>query len=345
MKAIKRGKKWYVKIYDYTDTNGKQHFKDFSASTKAEAEYLAKEYALFKNEQNKTGGDMLFKVAVRKYIDERSNILSPSTVRTHRSKLKNFKIIDDIPLRRLKSDIVQRMVNEWALTLSPKSIKNLYGMITVVIGSYYPSLKLVVHLPKITPKTYSLPSESDLKAIINEFKDTEMILPIYLSAFGMMREGEISAFEKSDLEGNVLHVSKNMVMNDNHEWVIKSTKTTSSDRYVQLPDFVCEEIRKMPNETLGLTPKAIYGRFSRCLKRNNINHFRFHDLRHYCASFYHFAGVPDTYIMQQGGWRSDLVLKQVYRHSLDEHRKEVNNLAISKLESMFGNEDSSENFV
>lgn len=45
--------------------------------------------------------------------------------------------------------------------------------------------------------------------------------------------------------------------------------------------------------------------------------FRFHDLRHYCASIMHAIGIPDQYIMSRGGWSSDNVMKAVYRNVID----------------------------
>lgn len=55
-----------------------------------------------------------------------------------------------------------------------------------------------------------------------------------------------------------------------------------------------------------------------------LPHFRFHDLRHYSASIQHALGIPDAYIMQRGGWKNDGVLKQVYRHTLEEKTAEMN---------------------
>ena len=56
---------------------------------------------------------------------------------------------------------------------------------------------------------------------------------------------------------------------------------------------------------------------------NGVPHFRFHDLRHYQASILHAMGVPDKYIMQRGGWRTDNTLKNIYQHTFDKTTKEV----------------------
>jgi len=51
--------------------------------------------------------------------------------------------------------------------------------------------------------------------------------------------------------------------------------------------------------------------------------FRFHDLRHYQASILHAMGVPDKYIMERGGWKTDSTLKNIYQHTMDAKRQEV----------------------
>jgi integrase len=50
---------------------------------------------------------------------------------------------------------------------------------------------------------------------------------------------------------------------------------------------------------------------------------RFHDLRHMNASVMLQLGVPDKYAMERGGWSTDSTLKQVYQHTFDEKRNEI----------------------
>ena len=77
-------------------------------------------------------------------------------------------------------------------------------------------------------------------------------------------------------------------------------------------------------QIVTINPSQITNRFMRLMKKNNMPHFRFHDLRHYCASIQHALGIPDSYIMQRGGWGSDAVLKSVYRHTLENKENEMN---------------------
>lgn len=57
-------------------------------------------------------------------------------------------------------------------------------------------------------------------------------------------------------------------------------------------------------------------------------------LAHYCASIQHALGIPDAYIMQRGGWGSDTVFKNVYRHALSDQEVKMNSLANVHFEKM-----------
>ncbi len=91
----------------------------------------------------------------------------------------------------------------------------------------------------------------------------------------------------------------------------------------------------MKGRIVRLTPDSITNRFNRLLKRNGIPHFRFHDLRHYSASIQHALGIPDSYIMQRGGWGNDGTLKAVYRHVLEEQAKQMDHMANNYFSELY----------
>lgn len=100
------------------------------------------------------------------------------------------------------------------------------------------------------------------------------------------------------------------------------------------PQFVIDRINEIGHIT-NLNPHSITIMIQRVLDKNNIPHFRFHDLRHYSASIRHALGIPDAYIMADGGWCSDKVLKAVYRHAMSDSKKEMSDKANSHFESLF----------
>ena len=103
--------------------------------------------------------------------------------------------------------------------------------------------------------------------------------------------------------------------------VLKSPKTESSIRTVVMPDFVIQRISGIEGRIVKMHPEDISKRFAATIKELELPHFRFHDLRHYSASIMHAIGIPDQYIMKRGGWKTDAVLKSVYRNAIDDEDK------------------------
>ena len=58
-------------------------------------------------------------------------------------------------------------------------------------------------------------------------------------------------------------------------------------------------------------------------KTLGLPHFGVHRLRSYLASKAHSLGLPDSVILKLGGWKSDNVMKNIYRKALKEdlHRE------------------------
>ena len=157
-----------------------------------------------------------------------------------------------------------------------------------------------------------------------------------LGAFCMMRRGEICGLSMKDMDfkTNTIHVHHSLVIDDNKEWHLKAPKNSNSDRYVDAPDFVMNNIKQKGYIT-KLSPDNISSNFSRVLKRNTIPHFRFHDLRYYSASIRHALNIPDAYIMAEGGWKSDAILKSVYRHAMKDKKNEMQERAKSHFSKIY----------
>ena len=82
---------------------------------------------------------MLFKQAANKYVEDRTATASPSTLRGYRT------IINSLPLRLMqaklpdiKQPLIQSVINEMAVTRTPKTIRNIHGFIASVLKVYRP---------------------------------------------------------------------------------------------------------------------------------------------------------------------------------------------------------------
>ena len=322
-------------VYDYTDSNGKRKYKSFTAPTKKEAEYKASSYLMEKKEKL-TLPECTLQVAIENYCNLKNNVLSPATIREYRRMSNNYYgDLGKVKLKDITSDSVQAWVNGFAADHSPKTVKNAYGLISAVMDAFADDIRLKVTLPqKVQSKLY-VPSDSDIRAILDYFSenDKDMELAVYLAAFGTLRRSEICALTAEDVTGNAISINKAMVDKGNSEWVIKTTKTVSSTRVVEMPDFVIQKIPRT-GSIVNINPDKVTHRFESAFKKLNIKPFRFHDLRHYAASIMHAIGVPDQYIMQRGGWNSDRTLKAIYRGTIEEYTQKYTDMTLSHFDSM-----------
>ena len=328
---------WRCNVYDYTDENGKRIYKSFvskdSKKGKAKAELMAAEFVLNKNKQIRVQ-EKTFEDKMQQYIEKKEMVLSPSTIKGYsniqRMLLQNYPRFCSMITSDITNDDVQNVINSLVKSKSPKTVKNYYGLITAVIGK---EALLDTTLPQQVKPDLYIPTDEEIITLINAVKNTELEIPVLLGAFCLMRRGEICALKLSDIKGNVIHIKHSMVLGKDKMWYIKQPKTNSSDRFVEAPQFVVDRIKEVGHIT-NLNPHSLSIMFQRVLKRNDIKHFRFHDLRHYSASVRHALGIPDAYIMADGGWSTDNVLKAVYRHAMSDRRQSMSAKANSHFESL-----------
>ena len=267
---------------------------------------------------------------IKSYIDSKRNVLSPSSILTYERFLKVLS--DDFlkkKLNMLTQYDVQLEINRYAENHSPKSVKSLHGFIAAVTGLFRPQLVLRTTLPQQIRKERYLPSESDIKALLEHTKGTDDHIAIQLGILSL-RRSEICALELSDLKGNELHIHANMVWNA--RWIKKeSPKTDAGNRIIYLPDSLVDEIHEKGG-FFKYSPNKLNEHLQTYLKQLDVPSFRFHDLRHYFAS-YAATIMPEADAMALGGWKSDHVFKQIYRESMQEKRK---NSAKMLNDSIFG---------
>lgn len=322
---------WRCLVYDYTDSNGKRKYKSFTSNDtsnagKREAEFLAAEYAA--NKKNLLKSELTFGKALSAYIEDRESVLAVSTIREYkRSKRTDLSELENINIANITPEYIQEFINNQSKNKSPKTVRNIHGLISAVLKIYRPDLILNTSLPqRVLPKLY-IPTDNDIKILLDNIHDDDMMIAVLLAAFGPMRRSEICGLESTDIVDKVAHIQRAVVMDENGQWVDKTTKSVAGNRYIPLPDFVYECLKNRKGRIIHLKPNQISDRFIDIQNSSGLPHFRFHDLRHYCASIQHAMGIPDAYIMQRGGWSSDTVLKQVYRHALTDQAIKMNELA------------------
>ena len=231
---------WRCLVYSHTEKvldkktgimKDKRIYESFTSTIpgpagKRDAELQAAKFAADKERKNTVQNDMTFGEALDAYIKSREAVLSPKTIMEYRGIAKrNIKSLHEIKLRKLSQEDIQEAINHETLHHSPKTIRNIHGLISAVLGQYRPDIRLTTVLPKkVRPDLY-IPSDDEIQCLIQHVTGTDMELPILLAAFGPMRRGEISALTMDNISGNRVHVCQNMVLNEQRKWIIKQPKS------------------------------------------------------------------------------------------------------------------------
>jgi len=315
--ATKASKGRYKSTVFLGTLGGKRKYKVFYAETASEADLLALQYKFDKKEKSDPGRITIGE-AIDDYIAAKSNVLSPSTLRSYKSYRRNrFQNLMDYKVSDVSTIILQKAINKESSERSAKMVKNAYGLVILGIQFYRPDFTPKVTLPTERPIEYATPDGDHLKQIMDAAKGTWLELPILLSAWMSLRQSEIIGLKWEDVFEDYIYVRNARVYSENGI-VEKGTKTYSSIRKIPLPQYIKNLIDATPKDSQYIVDcpgKKITDAFVKMLRDNNIPHCRFHDLRHANASIMVMLGIPDRYAQTRGGWANGTTLSKRYQQT------------------------------
>lgn len=329
------------RLYIGMDATGKKQYKSFTAPTMRKAQQKADEWQ--SSHRGMSTENPTFSEAAALFLQNRSATLSPSTFAVYERTIRRFedlypmfcrtrvnsivpedvqRIINDLSTRTIDHYQLQKVGRHSERRVSPKTIANYYGLIRSVLGSQRVDVSDIL-LPQRQKTKLNIPENKTVTALLELIKGTELEAPVLLAAFGPMRRGEICALrmEDIDFQTDTVHVHRCLVRDADRQWVEKPPKTTAGDRYIVYPHYVTALIQER-GYVSKMTPDTLSTRFTRTLKRHGYEPFRFHDLRHFAASFQIALGIPPEYIMERGGWATGYTMQR-YVHALDAQRQQM----------------------
>lgn len=226
---------------------------------------------------------LTFQAAAEEYIESKRNVLSPSTIGGYINILGRLsdKILQE-NIHDIEPVDVQKEINRISKASSPKTVRNYHGFISAVLGMFCPNMKLNTTLPQKLKNEPYIPSDEEVRRVIEASKGTKFEVPIILACYGM-RRSEICALEAEDVDGDVVSIGKAKVQDENGAWVIKSTKTTASTRKIVIPAYIADIIRAQGYVYRG-NPCSITQFLEGAQDSLGMPRFSVHKLRHYFAS-------------------------------------------------------------
>lgn len=267
-----------------------------------------------------------FETAANEYCKLKKNVISVTTYREYMNtcdRLSNhFKTlyIDQITVLD-----IQHEINNLAKNKAPKTVRNYYGFIRSVIGTYREDFIIKIKLPQKQIKEVYIPSDEVMKKLFTESQircNGRYYIPIVLGCYGL-RRSEICALTAEDIQDNIVHISKAKVMDVDKKWIIKDLlKNDTSFRSVPIAEDIAKQIITQGYVYQG-HPNDITGFINDFCRENNIPTFSIHKLRHYFCSRLSSENIDVETIMKLGGWKTDHVMKTIYRHSVDDKVQEA----------------------
>ena len=334
---------WRVQAYIGVDIHGKKQYKSFTAGSKKEAELLALNYQISPGKSRKRE-KITLNQAVDEYIILKSNILSPSTIRGYRQIQRNsLSEIINLPIGKIDEDTIQHQINGNAAKYSSKSVKNQYGLISVVLKRYGVVLENVA-LPPKEKAAYSVPTIDDITKILEAIKGHPYELQFLCALWLGMRQSEIAGLKWENYNGKSILIKGAKVFDEKNKLVDRSiNKSFAGTREIFLSKYLIakfENIKRPKGFIFETTPRQISMAFSKLLADNALPHFRVHDLRHANASLMLYLNVPDKYAMERLGQNTANVLKNIYQHTYEKEKQRVDDMLNSFLENQISHEKS-----
>lgn len=325
--------------------NGKKVVKSFtvhpdqyngnSKKAKAQSELIAREWQL--SSVSSKGGEKTIGEAIEDYISDRSKVLSPSTITGYKRIKKQLLVIADLYISDIDTPQIQRLINDWSISITAKTIKNRIGFLMSVLDYSGCDKKFKLRYPMSSSKQIVSPDREDVAILIDSAPE-EFRPILYLAAFGGLRRGEIAALKQKDISRDMLMISVHAdLVEDDGKYFYKPYPKNGMSGTVQLPKFVIDSLpfSEDPEEyVFNLMPNIISKRYDKLKKKTGLP-FNFHSLRHYAASFRSDLSIPSKYIEEVGRWKNSKVMKQIYDNTLNSSRKKYTKMANDYIEEYF----------
>lgn len=322
-KPRQRGKRWYLELRK----EGVTVIED------TEAEAIAKAQAIragFIEASPKLRGATVLD-AVTEYIESRSAVLSPSTIRGYNT-IKRQRFTDTLMTRKISTlteKTVQDDVNAELLKgISAKTLNDAFSLIRKACLTKDKKLTVFegIALPQVQPNIPVMLTIEQLGVLINSLHESPCELPLLIALWLGLRRSEIFALEKSDFDFNAktITVHAALVPNTENKYTKKGTKTAASVRVFSCPDYILDKVKELPE---GRIYNHGHDYMSRCLHKlceaHGLPLIRVHDLRHLNASIMLLLNIQDKYSMERGGWSSKKTMKGRYQHTFDSEKQAV----------------------
>lgn len=306
-KARQRGQRWYLEL----------RREGVTVIEGTEAEAIARATAIRAGfiEAKAKHPPLTLRQALNNYIAERSNALSPSTVRGYEGIVRNaFPDIMDTDIYGIKN--WQAVVNREAGRVKAKTLQNEWRFIKTVLDKNKVEYD-VSTLPQVIKNELPWLDYEQIKTFLNAIHGDECELGALFALHGL-RRSELLALTPEKIQGGKILVHGSAVVGADNKLVAKAeNKNTSSRREVDIMIPRLEELLKEDHTPAG-TPyikfnvNTLRAKINRVCAQNGLPEVGVHGLRRSFASLAYHLGWSERQTMKTGGWSDFTTVHSIY---------------------------------
>ncbi len=336
LKKTKNGT-WQATVYIGREANGKMKRKYITRATKKEAKLAAEELEREIAENKFIDIDHLRLITyATKWLDLHKLNLAPETYKNYTYYVNHTfqEYFGDIQLNRLTEIHIRDFLNyESEKGLSNTTIRKHFFVLRKILKDAMRDKSPCRYIDPPSPQKHipHVITDEEFQQIHNYVRGTFDELPILLAGWCGLRRGELFALRVNDLDfsSSTIRVDENQASSVDGT-VYKGPKSRNGYRTMIVPPYLmnllADYIRKqsligMNDLIFDIKAVSYSKRFHTIILDLGLEGIRFHDLRHYHATFLHNSGIDDFYAANRMGHDIN-VMRGIYQH-LQIDRKET----------------------
>lgn len=280
-------------------------------------------------EQQKKLPSLTWTKAIDAYIGDRSESLSPETVRGYRIIQRNR--FQDVMQKPISTPVNwQAEINNALAGLADKTVKNSWGLMTAIMKANGLSVPRVLFPVKKKHERNFLDPQQIITFCESAKGDT-CEMPILLGLHSL-RMSEIKALRFPDsfnLKDEYINVSGAVVRDEHNKSIFKvQNKTSASERTVPIMiPRLRELLEAHSNEgrVVRQTPSTINKHIHAIAKKAGLPDITEHCLRHSFASLGYHLNLSELEVVSMGGWSDGAIVHRIYMHLAQRDRMKAKN--------------------
>ena len=330
MATAKKQKDGSWRIQPCVTVHGEKRRTNIRAASKREAEQLALEWVESQGKP-KPKTDLTVREAVFQFIKNRESVFSPSTIRGYNS-IANSGIpgLMDMKLTSVTPEILQKEVDNFSKTRSPKTVANNYDLIISAMRAASYDIPVEITLPAKRQTDIRVPSHDEVSVFMKHAQGKRIYIPMMLALFCGLRESEVAALKLKNIfmkeKVCFIRVEEALVQGPAGA-ELKQPKSFAGYREIPLHQDFCQKLIEAAKENKDgrvttFTSKQLSNAWIDFSSRVDVEHVTFHALRHFYASNALLNNVPIDYVVAMMGHSSRAMVERVYKHIFPESQFE-----------------------